>query len=237
MADTKEPVANEPVSRKDDEAPDAENAGGAGEAADGAPATEEDFSKTFDPLVVLTEVETKTGEEEEAVVFKIRAKLFRFDKERSEWKERGTGDVRLLKHKESNKIRLLMRREKTLKICMNHYVNSAIALSENVGSDRSWVFQAVDYADGEADEALLAIRFANSENANLFRDQYDAARDHMRKGLAGEPLPEVSPDAGEAKSDAKTESAKHVEKTDEPTSVTAEKESTTTDTVAPAKTS
>jgi Ran-binding protein 1 len=235
MADTKEHVSNESVPRKDDETPDAENAGEAGEAVDGAPATEEDFSKTFDPLVVLTEVETKTGEEEEAVVFKIRAKLFRFDKERSEWKERGTGDVRLLKHKETNKIRLLMRREKTLKICMNHYVNSAIVLSENVGSDRSWVFQAVDYADGEADEALLAIRFANSENANLFRDQYDAARDHMRKVLAGEPLPEVLPDAGQTKPDAKAESAKHVERTGEPTSVTAKKQSTTADAGAPAK--
>lgn len=31
------------------------------------------------------------------------------------------GDVKFLKHKESGKIRVLMRREKTLKICANHY--------------------------------------------------------------------------------------------------------------------
>ena len=31
------------------------------------------------------------------------------------WKERGIGEVRFLRHKESKKIRLLMRREKTLK--------------------------------------------------------------------------------------------------------------------------
>lgn len=49
-----------------------------------------------------------------------RAKLFRFFKESNEWKERGTGDVRLLQHKESKRIRLLMRRDKTLKVCANH---------------------------------------------------------------------------------------------------------------------
>lgn len=49
-----------------------------------------------------------------------RAKLFRFEREAKEWKERGTGDIRLLKHKESGKIRVLMRRDKTLKVCANH---------------------------------------------------------------------------------------------------------------------
>jgi len=50
-----------------------------------------------------------------------RAKLFRFVTESSEWKERGTGDVRLLQHKDSKKVRLVMRRDKTLKVCANHY--------------------------------------------------------------------------------------------------------------------
>ena len=49
-----------------------------------------------------------------------RAKLFRFEKATNEWKERGTGDVRLLQHAESKKIRLVMRRDKTLKVCANH---------------------------------------------------------------------------------------------------------------------
>lgn len=51
----------------------------------------------------------------------MRAKLFRFDRDSKEWKERGTGDVRLLKHKENGKSRLVMRRDKTLKVCANHY--------------------------------------------------------------------------------------------------------------------
>ena len=70
----------------------------------------------------LTEkVETKTNEEAEEQTFKMRAKLFKFDRDSREWKERGTGDVRLLKHRENKKTRLVMRRDKTLKVCANHY--------------------------------------------------------------------------------------------------------------------
>lgn len=79
----------------------------------------------FEPVIRLTEkVETKTNEELEEQTFKMRAKLFRFDANSKEWKERGTGDVRLLKHSENNKTRLVMRRDKTLKVCANHYSKS-----------------------------------------------------------------------------------------------------------------
>ena len=54
-----------------------------------------------------------------------RAKLFRFSSEGNEWKERGTGDARLLQHKETQKIRLVMRRDKTLKVCANHLSSSS----------------------------------------------------------------------------------------------------------------
>lgn len=141
---------------------------------------DEDCSKEFSPVVQLAQVETKTGEEDEEVIFKMRSKLFRFSKERKEWLERGTGDVRLLQHKETKKVRLLMRREKTLKICLNHFVNPSIELCENVGSDRSWVWNAIDYADGEASEDLLAIRFKDSKNAGLFKEAYDKAQIIMK---------------------------------------------------------
>jgi len=76
----------------------------------------------FEPVIRLTEkVEIKTHEEQEEQVFKMRAKLFRYHPESKEWKERGTGDVRLLKHVETGKVRLVMRRDKTLKVCANHY--------------------------------------------------------------------------------------------------------------------
>ena len=50
-----------------------------------------------------------------------KSKLYRFDKEANQWKERGAGTVKLLKHKSTGKIRLVMRQSKTLKICANHF--------------------------------------------------------------------------------------------------------------------
>lgn len=117
-----------------------------------------------------------------AVVFQRRAKLFRFDSPEGAWKERGTGDVRLLKHKVTNKVRLVMRRDKTLKVCANHLstylpcllinfiemsypVSSEMRLQPNIGSDRSWVWKVhADYADGAPQPETLAIRFANAES-------------------------------------------------------------------------
>lgn len=132
----------------------------------------------FEPVIKLTEkVETKTNEESEEQVFKMRAKLFKFVKESSEWKERGTGDVRLLKHRENGKTRLVMRRDKTLKVCANHYVVPEMKLSPNVGSDRSWVWNAAaDVSEGEPEAVTLAIRFANSDNANAFKDAFIKAQ-------------------------------------------------------------
>lgn len=182
------------------------------DTGENAPAPDEDCSAEYEPVVRLAEVETKTGEEDEDVLFKIRSKLFRFSQELGEWKERGTGDVRILEHKENRKIRLLMRREKTLKICLNHYVNPDVELNENVGSDRSWVWHGVDYADGEADHSLLAIRFRDSESANKFKNAYDEAREHMRKLKAGK-LDEEDSSKAEEKGDKTAEVSKTPENT------------------------
>ena len=47
-----------------------------------------------------------------------RCKAYRFDAE--EWKERGTGDVKVLKHKTTSRCRIVMRQEKTMKLVLNH---------------------------------------------------------------------------------------------------------------------
>ncbi|KAL8930596.1 MAG: hypothetical protein Q9208_000466 [Pyrenodesmia sp. 3 TL-2023] len=157
--------------KREAEAAEADKEGEGGEAHEEAP---ESPDVHFEPVVHLTEkVDTKTNEELEEQTFKMRAKLFRFDRDSREWKERGTGDVRLLKHKENKKTRLVMRRDKTLKVCANHYVVPNMHLEPNVGSDRSWVWNAAaDVSEGEPEAQTLAIRFANSENANLFKDAF-----------------------------------------------------------------
>jgi len=50
-------------------------------------------------------------------------------------------------------------------------------LSPNVGSDRSWVWNAsADVSEGEPEAQTLAIRFGNSENANLFKEAFIKAQ-------------------------------------------------------------
>ncbi|PPQ99902.1 hypothetical protein CVT24_009583 [Panaeolus cyanescens] len=152
---------------------------------------EEEVDVHFEPVIKLTEqVDTKTHEEDEEVLFKMRAKLFRFDVDAAEWKERGTGDVRLLAHKETKKVRLVMRRDKTLKVCANHIISPEMRLQPNIGSDRSWVWKvAADYAEQPPTSETLAIRFANSDNAAQFKAAFE---DGQKKNiiLSGGTVPE-----------------------------------------------
>ena len=82
---------------------------------------DDNYDPHYEPVIQLTEkVNVTTNEENEDVIFKMRAKLFRFVTDSNEWKERGTGDLRLLQDKENKLIRVVMRRDKTLKVCANH---------------------------------------------------------------------------------------------------------------------
>ncbi|KAK6361605.1 single stranded nucleic acid binding protein [Orbilia blumenaviensis] len=149
----------------------------------------------FEPVVTLKPVEITTSEETEDSVFKMRAKLFKFDKDSREWKERGTGDVKLLKHKANLKTRLVMRRDKTHKVCANHYITPEMKLTPNVGSDRSWVWNvAADVSEGLPEPQTLAIRFANSDNANLFKEAFLKAQQE-NEALVTETKPEEAKEA------------------------------------------
>merc|ERR1712205_243850 len=128
----------------------------------------------FKPLIDLPDlVETKTGEEDEDVIFKMRTKMFRFVESSKEWKERGTGDVRFLRHKENKKIRVLMRAEKTLRVRANHPLSEKLDLKAHAGSDRAFTYFTPDWSEDpetglvEQQNELFAFRFANPENAKI----------------------------------------------------------------------
>ncbi|KDR83406.1 hypothetical protein GALMADRAFT_132860 [Galerina marginata CBS 339.88] len=176
---------------------------------------EEEVDVHFEPVIKLTEqVDTKTHEEDENVLFKMRAKLFRFDGDSTEWKERGTGDVRLLSHKETKKVRLVMRRDKTLKVCANHVISGDMRLQPNVGSDRSWVWKVTaDYSEQPPTAETLAIRFANPENAALFKTAFEEGQ-KTNLALSGKAAPEPEKEE-ETKEETKEE--EEAEKTEENT--------------------
>lgn len=138
---------------------------------------EDEDGPHFEPIVPLPDkIDVKTGEEEEEEMFCNRAKLYRFDTETKEWKERGIGNVKILKHSTKGKVRLLMRREQVLKICANHYITADMLLKQNSGSDKSWVWNAIDYADEEPRPEQLAIRFKTVDEASLFKAKFEEAQ-------------------------------------------------------------
>ncbi|MBW02177.1 E3 SUMO-protein ligase RanBP2, partial [Eschrichtius robustus] len=142
---------------------------------------EDDDGPHFEPVVPLPDkIEVRTGEEDEEEFFCNRAKLYRFDAGSREWKERGIGNVKILRHKTSGKIRLLMRREQVLKICANHYISPDMALAPNAGSDRSFVWYALDYADESPKPEQLAIRFKTPEEAALFKCKFEEAQSMLK---------------------------------------------------------
>ncbi|EIW61915.1 ran/spi1 binding protein [Trametes versicolor FP-101664 SS1] len=183
------------------------------EPTDALAPRDEEHDPHFEPVIKLTEqVETKTHEEDEEVLFKMRAKLFRFSSESSEWKERGTGDVRLLQHKSTKKVRLVMRRDKTYKVCANHSITPDMRLQPNIGSDRSWVWKvAADYSENPPTAETLAIRFANAENAAQFKEAFEKGQKLNTELLGGAAAPETNDEAPAA--ETKEESAE--EKKDE----------------------
>jgi Ran-binding protein 1 len=140
---------------------------------------EEDTGAQIAPIIKLEEVAISTGEENEDVLIDLKAKLYRFDKEGTQWKERGVGQVKILEHKSNKKVRLLMRQTKTLKICANHMVTASTQLQEHAGSDKSWVWHARDFSDGELKEELFCMRFGSVESAQKFKDVYESAQERV----------------------------------------------------------
>lgn len=127
----------------------------------------------FEPIVSLPEVETKSGEEDEEIIFKERCKLYRWDRDASQWKERGVGDLKILSNSQKQCYRILMRREQVLKVCANHVITDEMELKLMNTSSNSYVWTAADYTDGEAKIEQLAVRFKTPELAAVFKNKFE----------------------------------------------------------------
>jgi len=135
------------------------------------------FSPHYEPLVTLPEVKTETGEDDEDEVAKMRALLYKFNKATSEWKQRGRGDARFLKHRHTGKTRLILREEKTLALRMNCWIQADSVLTKpDESGDRSWTWFTTDSSDGSPQLVNFGIRFKSVEGANDFAAAFAAAR-------------------------------------------------------------
>ena len=166
---------------------------------------EHDPIPDFVPVIPLpAEVAVTTGEEDETTLFSARAKLFRFaDKE---WKERGIGNVKLLKNQEG-KVRLLMRRDQVFKICANHMLQRDMELTAMPSNNKAWIWVANDFADEEVRLEKLCIRFKTEEEALSFKENFDKAKSSLPVSpeKPKENAKKVDTNKNESKLEAKTE--------------------------------
>ncbi|CAL5424608.1 unnamed protein product [Camellia sinensis] len=144
-------------------------------------AEDEDTGAQVAPIVKLEHVSVTTGEENEHAILDLKSKLYRFDKDGNQWKERGAGTVKFLKHKETGKVRLVMRQSKTLKICANHLVIPTMSVQEHAGNDKSCVWHAADFADGELKDELFCIRFGSVDNCKTFMEMFQEVAESQQK--------------------------------------------------------
>ena len=123
----------------------------------------------------LAKVEVKTGEEDEDLIFKSRGKLFRFRD--GEWKERGTGDLKLLRHKTEKKIRFILRQDKTLKIVANFIISEKplCELKPHQGSEKMFMFMAYDCSEEPVMEKFV-IKLGNADKAKVFKKHFEDAQ-------------------------------------------------------------
>ena len=87
-----------------------------------------------------------------------------------------------------------------LQVVVNHLVNPDAPLTTNVGSDRSWVWSACDFSQGEIEDAVFSVRFANSDVAKEFKEAYESAQEEMKKIIAGADAEDTA--AGDEAADA-----------------------------------
>lgn len=136
----------------------------------------------FEPVVPLPAlVDTKTGEEDEIVLFEHRAKLLRFVASSKEWKERGLGNIKLLVNKDNiQKLRLLMRREQVMKVCCNHAVTKSMTFQKMPNRDQAVSWYAQDYSEGELTPELFCLRFKTIDECNRFIDAVKTAQSKLK---------------------------------------------------------
>jgi len=141
---------------------------------------EDEHDPQFAPVIPLPSlVEVKTGEEDEEVIYSQRAKLYRFDADLKQWKERGLGDFKILKHTSKNRFRMLLRREQVHKIACNHYLTKEMSLKPFPNSETSVVWTAMDFSDEEPATFGFAVRFKNVDLLNAFVSKFEECQQQL----------------------------------------------------------
>ena len=153
-------------------------------------------------------VATKSGEEQEEATFSERSKMYIFYKEDkygdevrlNMWKERGKGQLKILKHKLSGKYRLLMRQEATKKVICNAPILGSETL--DFPSVKQVTMNVQDY-DAEKNEYIartVAFKLRGPPEMDSFKKAFDEAL----QAAGGSSLSTLPKTADKPKTESKT---------------------------------
>ena len=139
----------------------------------------------FEPLIPLPEqIEVQTGEEDETTMFSSRAKLYRYDKDVSAWKERGIGTMKILHNFEKGRSRILMRRECVHKVCANHVITADMKLEEKKATANCWIWSTLaDFSEEVARAEQLAVKFKTPDEFLLFKEKFEECQEVPKKDV------------------------------------------------------
>ncbi|KAK2710406.1 hypothetical protein QYM36_011804, partial [Artemia franciscana] len=148
----------------------------------------------FKPVIPLPDlVEVKTGEEEETELFCNQGILYCFDADSKEWKVKGRGNFKVLRHKKTGKVRFLMRNhELILKICCNHLITPELDLMPMKNSDKAFTWYAQDYSEGELKKEILALKFKLADTAKKLKQIVDLVKEELAKPIPFSLLKKIS---------------------------------------------
>jgi hypothetical protein len=89
------------------------------------------------------------------------------------FKERGLGDVKILRNKTTGKSRIILRREKIHKLACNHLLTPNMTLKPlDKSNGTAWVWYAVDFSEQESKDEMFAIRYALTTTPYLIYSTY-----------------------------------------------------------------
>ena len=138
---------------------------------------EEEVEIHVKPIVKLPETYNyQSGEENAEVLFNERAKLFRYDSKTKQFKERGIGNIKILKYLDTGRIRILMRREQILKLCCNHYIAAGMKIDNHLGNEKALIWHtSADYSESIGTQEQFVVRFKLPATADKFKKTFQEA--------------------------------------------------------------
>lgn len=142
---------------------------------------EEEVAEGDWKLVDLPDQEVKSGEEETEEVFNARAKLYRWRD--AQWKERGVGQAKVLKHKATGKYSFILRQDATMKLMAYFYVygKGLCSLQKLQTAEKTVFWSCIDMSEGSPKLEKFCLRVKTNEELEQFQKAFELAYEENSK--------------------------------------------------------